>query len=191
MGHPLSWLGLSRLGLSRRSPDGADAKGSRLIAAAALAGVIIGASLGYFYTSAEPAAVPSSAAAAPGPSLDDAISLLRNGETPPERLYLAGIELRDSPGGSRDVAVQAIRRAADLGYAQAQLWLAQAADPSRQEWARVSSKPDAARALELYEHAQQTGAPEARRLRAALCDYLRGAPQLTDADRLARTNHCY
>ncbi len=166
--------------------------GGRLIALAAmLIGLIIGLALGYLYVGGEraTAAVSALAGSAAG-SADEATQLLASREPQPERLYRVGTELRENPNGSRDVALQAIRRAAELGYAPAQLWLARTADPARQEWKGVRAKPDAAIALEGYAHVVQAGNNDAAVNRLALCGYMHGVSQVTDAERQVVTMYC-
>jgi hypothetical protein len=156
-----------------------------------LIGLIIGLILGYLYVGAERAAadVPALAASAAG-SAEEATLLLASHEPQPERLYRVGIELRENPNGSRDVALQAIRRAAELGYAPAQLWLARTADPARQEWKGVRAKPDAAIALEGYAHVVQAENNDAAVNRISLCGYMRSISQATDAERQVVTTYC-
>jgi hypothetical protein len=173
-----------------RPGDGAT--GGRLIAlAAVLIGLIIGLVLGYLYVGAEraPAAGSTRTASAAG-SADEAARLLASREPQPERLYRVGMELREYPNGSRDIALQAIRRAAELGYAPAQLWLARTADPARQEWKGVRAKPDAAIALEGYAYVGQAGNNDAAVNRITLCGYMRGVSQVTDAERQLVTAYC-
>jgi hypothetical protein len=173
-----------------RPGDGA--AGDRLIAfAAVLIGLIIGLVLGYLYVGAERAAAAiSTPTAFTAGSADEAVRLLANPEPQPEGLYRAGIELRENPNGSRDLALQAVRRAAELGYGPAQLWLARTADPARQEWKGVRAKPDAAIALEGYAHAGQAGSNDAAVNRLTLCGYMRGISQVTDAERQVVTTYC-
>jgi hypothetical protein len=159
--------------------------------AAALIGLIIGLVPGYLYVGAERAAAAVSAltASAAG-SAEEVTRLLTSREPQPERLYRVGTELREYPNGSRDIALQAIRRAAELGYAPAQLWLARTADPARQEWKSVRAKPDAAIALEGYAHVVQAGNNDAAVNRITLCGYMRGISQITDAERQLVTTYC-
>jgi hypothetical protein len=167
-------------------------KSSRMIAVAALlAGAVIGLPVGYLYIDAERvAASPPAASASGAASPDGAIQLLASNRPPPEQLYQAAIALRESPGGSRDIALQAMRRAEQLRYAPAMLWLAQAVDPSRQDWKDASMEPDAARALAGYAKAEQAGSSDAATLHTALCGYMRVASRITDAEREAVTRYC-
>jgi hypothetical protein len=102
-----------------------------------------------------------------------------------------GIALRDNPDGSRDIALQALRRAAELGYAPAQLWLARSADPARQEWKSARAKPDAAVAFDGYAHAGPAANNDAAVNRITLCGYMNGVSQVTDAERQAMTAYCH
>jgi hypothetical protein len=167
------------------------AKGGKLIAlAAVLIGLIIGLVLGYLYVGAERAAAVS-ALTASGASAEEATRLLASREPQAESLYRVGMALREYPNGSRDIALQAIRRAAELGYAPAQLWLARSADPAREEWKGVRAKPDAAIALEGYAHVVQAGNNDAAVNRITLCGYMQGVSQATDAERQVVTTYCH
>jgi hypothetical protein len=188
-----SWLrsGSGPAAPASETEDGAGAKSRRLTAAAAvIAGLIAGVLVGWFYVSADLAgavtAPPPSAASA-----EEAVGLLASREPQPERLYQAGIELREQPGGSRDIALQAIRRAAALGYGPARLWLAQTTDPARPDWIGARARPDAAAALEGYVAAIATGSSDAAPMLVTLCGYMRGVSQVTDAERQALTRYCH
>lgn len=175
-----------------KADDGAGPRGAGLIAvAAAIAGLIVGIVLGWLYVSADLASAASRPPAVSPASAEDAIRLLTGGETQPERLYQAGVELRDRPGGSRDIALEAIARAAGLGHGPARLWLAQTADPARPDWKSVRAKPDAVTALEGYAAAIGAGSSEATTMLATLCGYLRAGPQITDAEQQAVSRHCH
>jgi hypothetical protein len=166
--------------------------GAGLIAVAAvIAGLIVGVVLGWLYVSADLANAASRPPAVSLASADDVIRLLAGGEAQPERLYQAGIDLRGRPGGSRDIALQAIARAAGLGYGPARLWLAQTADPARADWKSVRAKPDAVTALEGYEAAIGAGSSEAAAMHVTLCGYLRASSQITDAEQQAVSRYCH
>lgn len=112
-----------------------------------------------------------------GPALvaqaDEAKRVLMSGERQPDRLFSLGTMLYRTPGGSRDLAVQAIQRAAEYDHVPALLWLGKAADPVRTEWQDTRREPNAAEALAAYSKAAGLGNGEARNLSAGVCDHLR------------------
>jgi hypothetical protein len=175
-----------------KAEDGAGRKSGRLLAAVAvIAGLIVGLLLGWIYVSADLAHAVTRPPAIYAASADETIRLLTSSDAQPERLYQAGIELREKPGGSRDIALQAIGRAAQLRYGPARLWLAQTADPARPDWKSVRAKPDAITALEGYAAAIGTGSSEAAAMHVTLCGYMRGLSQITDAEQQAVNRYCH
>src|SRR5262249_32484751 len=139
-----------------------------LIAAAA-AGICFGMFLGYPYVAAAAAAPSSNAPAVPTRAVEEARRLLSTGERTGERLYQLGLELHGAAAAPRELGLQSIRRAAELGHAPANLWLGRMSDPARQDWVKARLRPDAAVALNAYARALESGAPD----RNALCAHLR------------------
>jgi hypothetical protein len=166
-----------------------EVKSGRLMAVAALvAGLAAGTAAGYVYVTGQRIAASGAAAAAAAAPIDEAARLLAARQPQPERLFRVGAELHDNPNGSRDVGLQAVRRAAELDYVPAKLWLARTADPARHEWKSARAKPDGAASLAAYAAQPESG--EAASMRSTLCAYLRGAGQMTDADQRAVDAYC-
>jgi hypothetical protein len=86
----------------------------------------------------------------------------------------------------RDIGLQAIRRAADLGYAPAHVWLGRISDPLRDEWKAARIRPDAALALSAYARAQDAGAREQQ----ALCMHLKRQSALPPHESTAVRGYC-
>lgn len=108
-----------------------------------------------------------------GPALaaqvQEAMRLLRGPERQPERLFTVGEALHRIPGGSRELGLEAIWRAARYDHVPALMWLAEGSDPNRSEWRTIAVRPEAGAALAAYTRAAQLGNPIAGERRDVLC----------------------